>query len=776
MPNPTLPTIITSPRGEKTRSRDQSPAPAADDLHGPPKRPASTVYTESDTATNSSDEFDWDEDDEATSQQKTPTQLGRARRGSSLWRLFMKLARPVRAIIIGILGVGIFIAPLLVFELRFKSSPARIHVHVWSLWACITWAAGCVTYLVVDGLPRLFIAILVMFGAQVERLKTQIELTMAVSGWLKLALDISWMWIALSILRAVYHPPGSYWIIINRVMQAIFSAGVLLLVEKLFLHYVAIKFHQKALADRLAENRLGLKALDRLSNAEPQSAAKRKSSPYMRHNRGHKSSASASVGFGNTSTNLDLPGNGNSGVASPSPVDGHDHNGKHGRGHGHDGNEKKKNKRSGHLERQRKRRKAMASIIVDQLGGALGGAIGQVALKNSKFNSAFGNLESARQLARKLFAALSEGNVHPPRKYLIVEDFYPYFKTTAEAHAAFAVFDKDGNGDITKREMREAVQRIYRERKALVASLKDVSSAVAKLDAVLLCLALIIMIFICLLIFNRKDTLQSLVPLATIILGFSFIFGHSAQLLFESLIFIFSTHVFDVGDLVMIDDQVLTVREFGLFSTVFRRVDGQEIIAPNALLASSKLVHNLRRSSSMWETTEIMVSYDTPLDVIDTIRARVDQYVQQNSREWSGSNLNIDKMEYQNVIHIIIGMEHRSNWQDWGGRWSRRTAFMKNLKAILEDLDVAYSLPVQPVLVPRGGVPYIPHNQHGGGAASSKSFMDNASSINLAVPNHNPHLGNAGSAWASTPGGLGVGDGGLRRAPTRSLRGGGDRF
>jgi hypothetical protein len=139
----------------------------------------------------------------------------------------------------------------------------------------------------------------------------------------------------------------------------------------------------------------------------------------MRHNRGHKSSGS--VGFGNTSTNLDLPG------ASPSATtaDVHDHSGhKHGHSHSvggaHDGHEKKKNtKRSGHLERQRKRRKAMASIIVDQLGGALG----QVALKNSKFNSSFSNLESAKQLARKLFSALSEGDVHPhpPRKYLIVE-------------------------------------------------------------------------------------------------------------------------------------------------------------------------------------------------------------------------------------------------------------------------------------------------------------------------------------------------------------------
>ena len=79
---------------------------------------------------------------------------------------------------------------------------------------------------------------------------------------------------------------------------------------------------------------------------------------------------------------------------------------------------------------------------------------------------------------------------------------------------------------------------------------------VAKLDAVLIAVALMILIFICLLIFSRNNTLASLVPLATIVLGFSFIFGHSAQTLFESLIFIFSTHVFDVGDLVMIDDSV----------------------------------------------------------------------------------------------------------------------------------------------------------------------------------------------------------------------------
>lgn len=59
----------------------------------------------------------------------------------------------------------------------------------------------------------------------------------------------------------------------------------------------------------------------------------------------------------------------------------------------------------------------------------------------------------------------------------------------------------------------------------------------AKLDAVLIACVLVVLAFICLLIFNRDNTIASLVPLATIILGFSFVFGHSAQTLFESVRF-----------------------------------------------------------------------------------------------------------------------------------------------------------------------------------------------------------------------------------------------
>lgn len=244
-------------------------------------------------------------------------------------------------------------------------------------------------------------------------------------------LGVSWAWIALSVIRSIFEPSGSYWTIINRVMQvgviinlcpyrgrsaditssqALFSAAVIVFVEKVFLHLVAINFHEKALSQRLAENRLGLKALDRLSNAQPSQATKR--NPYGNNNKskGHKTGNSGSLGTfdlfgGKESKNGTQDGHVHNASSSSSPIrEKESHNGV---------SVSKQNS----AERKRKRRNVMASVLVDQLGDA----IGQVALKNSKFNREHGSgdLYSARKLAKKLFNSLSD--TYPRRDYLIVD-------------------------------------------------------------------------------------------------------------------------------------------------------------------------------------------------------------------------------------------------------------------------------------------------------------------------------------------------------------------
>lgn len=133
--------------------------------------------SDSGTATNSSDEFDWEGEDDVST--KDAVTAAKVRRGRRVWSLFMKLARPIRTLLVAILGAGVCITPLLVFEFHFKTSVARPHVHAWSLWLSIAWAAGAVTYLVVDLIPRIIVFVVMLFHGSVERLKLRIEVRIA---------------------------------------------------------------------------------------------------------------------------------------------------------------------------------------------------------------------------------------------------------------------------------------------------------------------------------------------------------------------------------------------------------------------------------------------------------------------------------------------------------------------------------------------------------------------------------------------------------------------
>lgn len=58
-----------------------------------------------------------------------------------------------------------------------------------------------------------------------------------------------------------------------------------------------------------------------------------------------------------------------------------------------------------------------------------------------------------------------------------------------------------------------------------------------------------------------------------------------------------------------------------------------------------------------WESTNLTISYNTSLELVEQLKAKLNQYVTEHNREWSGVIVNIDKMEYQNAIYIIIAME-----------------------------------------------------------------------------------------------------------------------
>ncbi|KAL0574763.1 hypothetical protein V5O48_007190 [Marasmius crinis-equi] len=301
-----------------------------------------------------------------------------------------------------------------------------------------------------------------------------------------------------------------------------------------------------------------------------------------------------------------------------------------------------------------------------------------------------GNSTDAKRLARTIFYKFRPPHAH--RKYLLPSDFAPAFHSSRsptpgdqpgsgfddvspETAAAFRVFDKDNNGDVSRAEIKTTLIRVYRERRALARSMRDINHALDSLDKILGFFAVAIIFFISLQVFgvNIESSLSSVYTLA---IAASFIFKNAASNAFDAIMFLFVTHPFDTGDRVFIGTENLIVKKMGIFSTVFTRVDGTETYFFNSQLFNMFLT-NIRRSGKQFENCALQISWKTPLEKIDALEECLNQWLSTEENRWyePATSIMLQNIEYQRYLEITIGIAHNGNWQDWGLRNARKTAF-----------------------------------------------------------------------------------------------------
>lgn len=283
------------------------------------------------------------------------------------------------------------------------------------------------------------------------------------------------------------------------------------------------------------------------------------------------------------------------------------------------------------------------------------------------------------------------------RNYLVTSDFYPAFKSETEAEAAFAVFDKDGNGDISRPEIRATILAAYKERKFLARSLQDVSEAVSTLDRLFQIAALIILALVAFAIF-KVNIYSNLTTAYTIAIAASFIFKSAAQNVFDSVIFLFATHPFDSGDRIFLEGEVFVVKQLGLFSTLFTKWDGTETMIANSKLGTLTIT-NLRRSPPQFENATLQVGWNTSLEQLDELEKKMNNWLQKDEKRMFAPSTAVvlQNFNYMRYIEITIGMLHRENWQDWGERWNRRTAFHAALLHYCKEVGITFVNSLQPV-------------------------------------------------------------------------------
>lgn len=274
-------------------------------------------------------------------------------------------------------------------------------------------------------------------------------------------------------------------------------------------------------------------------------------------------------------------------------------------------------------------------------------------------------------------------------------DLKEAFDNSEEADAAFAMFDRDMNGDISMEELEAACVEIGRERKSITASLKDLDSVVSRLDNVLEFFVVVISIIVFLTLISTSAA-GVLTSAGSSVLALSWLFSATAQEFLQSVVFVFVKHPFDVGDRVTVygnsgdaglgDDYF--VKSISLLYTEFKKMQGHIVQAPNSYL-NSLFILNQRRSGALAEAVPVTIKYGTTLEQIDGLRQRLVEFVRSERREFQANILTEMRQVTDNFsITLNVVFFYKSNWQNEGLRLQRRNKFICMLMIALQEIGI----------------------------------------------------------------------------------------
>lgn len=166
---------------------------------------------------------------------------------------------------------------------------------------------------------------------------------------------------------------------------------------------------------------------------------------------------------------------------------------------------------------------------------------------------------------------------------------------------AWALLDPSNLGECTYPMLLACVNDSFKERKALAQSLADSSAVVNTLGKILDGIGLFICFVLLTVISGGMDVYKMWIGLSSFVLGFTFVFGSFLRNTFESLVFLFVEHQYDIGDTLMVDGDYYTVAQISLLTTRMTRWDGLNCVFENSHIRAQAPLANLATSQRHYQ-------------------------------------------------------------------------------------------------------------------------------------------------------------------------------
>ena len=543
--------------------------------------------------------------------------------------------------------VLIILVPILLGALVFKEATVGGVKLVWfSIWLLIVWLTLWLGRVVAKCLPWPIGLIASLFTNNSKKWRDmgkQLELPATLFFWW-LAIEISFLPTMTN--HNIYGDKSTknWQRTMNKVLVSFFVGFTLNLVEKVILQLIAISFHLRTYQDRIELNKFQIGSLVKLYKYSKEKIAMEDSE------------------FEQSDDNK-----GPSGARTPARLV----------------NDAQKNIKEGFSK--------FGDIAGKVAGDFTGRQVTSSGHPNQVVLQLIGTTSGAQILARRLYRTFAR----PETETVHSDDLKNAFESDEEADAAFSMFDKDMNGDISMEELEAVCVEIGRERKSITASLKDLDSVVSKLDDVFMFIVLVItiIVFISLISTSAAGVLTSA---GSTLLALSWLFSATAQEFLQSCIFVFVKHPYDVGDRVMIygntgdlgrgDDYF--VKEIALFYTEFKKMQGHIVQAPNSYL-NTLFILNHRRSGALAEAIPIIIKFGTTLEQIDQLRQCLLEFVTAEKREYQ-TNILTELRAVQEVhwLELNVVFFYKSNWQNELLRLQRRNKFICALTVAIQECGI----------------------------------------------------------------------------------------
>ena len=539
----------------------------------------------------------------------------------------------------------ILLIPLLVGRLLpvgQRANVGGVSLFWFSIWLEIVWLTLWAGRLAAKLIPYPLGLVASLFTNNAKKwrdLGKQLEIPATIFFW--------WLGIEISFLPTMknHHVSGNratlnWEATLNKIIISVFVGATLNFAEKIIIQLIAISFHLRTYADRIELNKFQIGSLTKLYTFSKEKIAMEDAEFEEK------------------------PSGPASGARTPAMIVG---------------------------KAQEAVNKAVAKVG-DVAGGIAGDFTGKSVVKSSHphqviltlLNSTNGSQVLARRLYRTFVREGFETVFSGDLKYA--------FDNEDEAEAAFNMFDKDMNGDISMEELEAVCVEIGRERKSITASLKDLDSVVGKLDDVLFFVVFVITVLVLVSLLSTSAS-GILTSAGSAVLALSWLFSATAQEFLQSVIFVFVKHPFDVGDRVTIygntgsagkgDDYF--VKEIALLYTEFKKMEGHVVQAPNSYL-NTIFILNMRRSGGLAEAVPVVIRFGTALEQIDALRQSLVEFVRAEKREYQGNILTElrDVTEaYSLTLNVVFF--YKSNWQNELLRLQRRNKFICALMVAMQE-------------------------------------------------------------------------------------------